>query len=130
MKIWLSKHINYDIHTSWRFCITMFKCRPIFFECVHKVLIFLYVCVPLYTCTVHTICFTERSSQTYPIKLSFKKGGKIYHFLNTLTCSLEEVIRIKYKKRPFSKVKLIKQDTSSFKKNMSKICLKKKKEVN
>lgn len=56
-----------------------------------------------------------------------KKGGKIYHFLNTLTCSLEEVIRIKYKKRPFSKVKLIKQHTSSFKKNMSKIAKKKKK---
>lgn len=47
-----------------------------YFLHVYKVLIFLYLCLPLYTCNVHILCFTEISilSQTYQIQLSFKKG--------------------------------------------------------
>lgn len=81
----------------------MFKCRPIFFECVHKVLIFLYVCVPLYTCTVHTICFTERSvsSQTYQIKLSFKKRGKNLPFSKHFNLFLRRGYKNKVQEKTF-----------------------------
>lgn len=47
-----------------------------YFLHVYKVLIFLYLCLPLYTCTVHILCFTEISILHRLIKSNYlsKKG--------------------------------------------------------